>query len=162
MRWRVVFGVVLIGCASREAAPVAPTEPAPPRADASPPAATGERCPHGCSLGEICIRTLVRSGAREERCDVLPDDCASPEVASARVKLAAAEHDHARQKELYTMHATSTADLEAADDAERTAKADLARAEYESVPRCNAACTAAVCGDARCVAAPGVVECVSR
>ncbi len=154
MRWRAVCWLPFVACAPRDAAPAAPTEPV--------VATTGERCPHGCSVGEICIRTLGRGGAREERCDVVPDDCASPEVMRARAELAAAEHDHERQKELHEFHATSTADLEVAEDAERKARAELARAEYSSVPRCNRACTAAVCGAARCVGAPGVIECVSK
>jgi hypothetical protein len=154
---------VLLSCAAREAPPVvAPTEPAAGRASASEPTATGERCPHGCSVGETCIRTLRGGGSREEHCEIVPDDCASPEVASARADLAAAHHDHERQKELYRMRATSRVDVEAAEDAEGRAKADLARAENTSVARCNAACTSAVCGDARCVAAPGVIECVAR
>ncbi len=122
---------------------------------------TGERCRFGCSLGEVCIRTL-RGESREEHCDVLVDDCASPQVLDARKELAEARHELARAQELFDMHAASASDRAAAEDREKEAEARAAKAEYESVPRCNARCSELACRDARCVAASGVIECVAR
>ena len=129
---------------------------APPPPCVSQSASSGQRCQHGCSLGEVCVRSV-----KGEHCDTLADDCASPEVADARATLDARKHDYERQKDLFDQHASGTGDLEAAEDGVAKAKADLARAEYASVPRCNDRCSAAVCGSARCVAAPGVIECVA-
>jgi cobalt-zinc-cadmium efflux system membrane fusion protein len=84
------------------------------------------------------VRVEAGLGARVKKGDPLavidsPDlGSTYSDLLKAQADLVAAEHEYKRKKELYEIHAASLADLEAAEDNYRKAKAELERARLKA------------------------------